>query len=120
MREQRRIARRQPVRRRRGTHVARVAQRLGLSQASEPGKIELDLCAQFAEESWSDSGHRLLLHGRYTCLAKSPLCVACPLNELCGSRLSAAVGGWKTRAADEAERVAAGIAANRAPLRSPA
>lgn len=95
------------------THVARVAQRLGLTEATDPGKIELDLCRQFPESSWSDSGHRVLLHGRYTCVAKAPLCVACPLNELCESRLSAPVGSWKSRAEDEAERVKAGMAANR-------
>jgi len=67
------------------THVRRVAQRLGLSQESDPAKIETDLCALFAKRSWIDTGHRLLLHGRYVCLAKAPQCERCVLNEVCRS-----------------------------------
>jgi endonuclease-3 len=67
------------------THVARVAQRLALTSESDPAKIEQDLCALFPKEAWIDMGHRLLLHGRYTCLAKKPQCERCPLRPLCPS-----------------------------------
>jgi endonuclease-3 len=93
------------------THIARVAQRLHLTEASEPGKIEQDLCALFPEREWVDMGHRILLHGRYTCLAKKPMCTACPLNELCPSRESAPEGSREERARSEASRVQQGMAA---------
>jgi endonuclease-3 len=93
------------------THVTRVAGRLGLTKQTEPVKIEQDLCAQFPSEQWVDMGHSILLHGRYTCLAKAPMCSVCPLNELCPSRLTKAEGGWEQRADQEAARVEAGITA---------
>jgi endonuclease-3 len=94
------------------THVARVAQRLGLTAHDGPGDIETDLRAHFAEDTWVDMGHRILLHGRYTCLAKNPLCSDCPLNELCPSRQTSAAGSWQERAHRECQRVDAGFAAS--------
>lgn len=88
------------------THVTRVAGRLGLTSATEPMKIEADLCRGFAQEHWVDMSHRVLLHGRYTCVAKKPWCEECPLNELCPSRESAAKGTWEERAQGEAARLA--------------
>ncbi|MEQ1632719.1 MAG: endonuclease III, partial [Planctomycetota bacterium] len=52
------------------THVMRVSQRLGLTAATKPEPIEQDLCRQIPQAEWTDSGHRILLHGRYVCLAK--------------------------------------------------
>lgn len=83
------------------THVSRVSQRLGLTREQDPAKIEADLCDQFAKRSWVDTGHRLLLHGRYVCLARAPQCESCPLNELCGSRELEAAGPWTHRAHSE-------------------
>lgn len=74
------------------THVSRVAQRLGLTTASKPEAIEQELCALLPQELWIDGGHRLLLHGRYVCLAQQPKCPQCPLAELCPARVSNAVG----------------------------
>jgi endonuclease-3 len=91
------------------THVARVAARLGLTKESEPVKIEQDLCAQFSREQWVDMGHTILLHGRYTCLAKAPMCTVCPLNELCPSHISEPEGTWQARAEAEVTRVDHGI-----------
>jgi endonuclease-3 len=65
------------------THVMRVSQKLGLTNATKPEKIEQDLCALLPQDQWTDGGHRILLHGRYVCLAKGPQCEQCPLNELC-------------------------------------
>lgn len=67
------------------THVARVSQRLGLTSETNPTKIEADLCDLFAKRTWIDMSHRLLLHGRYVCLAKAPQCEYCALNEICPS-----------------------------------
>lgn len=80
------------------THVTRVAQRLGLSAAKSAEKIEHDLCQRFPQEQWIDVGHRLLLLGRYVCLAKGPKCEDCPLAELCPSRAGEPLGSWRQRA----------------------
>jgi endonuclease-3 len=80
------------------THVMRVAQRLGLSAANQADKLEQDLCAQFPREQWIQTGHRLLLLGRYLCLAKGPKCEDCPLSEVCASRTADPLGTWQQRA----------------------
>lgn len=87
------------------THVARVSSRLGLTREDDPVKIERDLCAHFPRAEWPDQGHRLTLHGRYTCLAKKPECTRCPLNELCPSRLAPGEGSVHEREQLEAIRV---------------
>jgi len=69
------------------THAARVAQRLGLTKEEDPVKIERDLCAVFPREEWVDTGHRLVLHGRYVCTARAPRCGGCALREVCPSRV---------------------------------
>jgi endonuclease-3 len=83
------------------THATRVAQRLQLTGATDPVKIEADLCRRFPRREWIDLGHRLVLHGRYVCLARAPRCDACPLNELCPSRERNPQGTWRERAARE-------------------
>lgn len=80
------------------THVSRVAKRLELTIHEDPGKIEQDLCAVFPKHTWTASSHRLVLHGRYVCLARKPRCSACPLNELCPSAMANPEGTWKARA----------------------
>ncbi len=89
------------------THAGRVARRLELSDEQDPVKVERDLCAVFPRRSWADTGHRLVLHGRYVCVARKPRCAACPLNELCPAREADPEGGWTARAAAEAQLVAA-------------
>ncbi len=80
------------------THVMRVSQRLGLTVARQADKVEQDLCAQLPQEQWIDGGHRLLLLGRYVCLAKAPNCADCPVFELCPSRQGVALGSVESRA----------------------
>ncbi|HEX6244671.1 MAG TPA: endonuclease III, partial [Polyangiales bacterium] len=93
------------------THVTRVAQRLGLTREEDPVKIEQALCALFPREQWVELGHRTLLHGRYTCLARAPRCEECPLNQLCPARLTdLTTGPWTVLADQEAERVRVGMA----------
>ena len=67
------------------THAGRVARRLGLTAHEDPAKVEEDLMALFPREAWVDTGHRLVLHGRYVCTARAPRCAVCPLNECCPS-----------------------------------
>jgi endonuclease III len=83
------------------THVGRVARRLALTRDEDPVKVEEALMAALPKREWVDGGHRLLLHGRYVCLARAPRCELCPLNELCPSRDAPPVGKWTDRAAAE-------------------
>lgn len=88
------------------THVTRVSQRLALTTEKNAEKVERALCALFDEDQWIDTGHRILLLGRYVCLAKNPDCANCPINEICPSRQVDPVGPWEDRAAHTAELVA--------------
>jgi len=65
------------------THVKRVAGRLGLSGSVKPDDIERDLTAIIDRDLWTQATHLLILHGRKTCKARTPLCESCPLNALC-------------------------------------
>lgn len=61
------------------THVKRVANRLGLAASEDPGKIELSLQHLIPSRSWTAGSQRLLLHGRYVCLARKPKCDHCTI-----------------------------------------
>ena len=66
------------------THVFRVAARIGLStNAKTPLATELQLVKYFPEEIISKAHHWLILHGRYTCLARKPKCEKCGLTKVC-------------------------------------
>ncbi len=70
------------------THVGRVCRRLGWTSSNDPEKIEQTLSLLLPRDHWIDSASRLLLHGRYVCLAKTPLCGQCVLSEICPSAVS--------------------------------
>lgn len=63
-------------------HVARVAQRLGLSRSGDPEKIEADLQARLPRTQWVKATWCLVLHGRRIC-RPVPECPRCPVNGLC-------------------------------------
>lgn len=65
------------------THVKRVANRLGLTRSSDPDRIEQDLQELLPRSEWTGASQRLLLHGRYVCLARKPNCAACALYDDC-------------------------------------
>lgn len=65
------------------THVKRVAQRLELSASNDPDRIEEDLQRLMPPGDWTAGSQRLLLHGRYVCLARAPKCRECDLYDLC-------------------------------------
>ncbi len=67
------------------THVARVSQRLGLTSEKDPVKIERDLMPLFPRKEWTLLSHRMILHGRSTCTARSPRCGSCTLAAKCPS-----------------------------------
>ncbi|MBE7217281.1 MAG: endonuclease III [Caulobacteraceae bacterium] len=68
------------------THVFRVSHRLKLSRAPTPEKVEQDLMRIVPPEYLTRAHHWLILHGRYTCLARRPKCEACLIADLCPSR----------------------------------
>lgn len=61
------------------THVKRVSARLGLTESSDPEKIEQDLMKVLPENSWIDFNHLAMAHGRKVCKAPVPKCETCPL-----------------------------------------
>lgn len=65
------------------THVRRVADRLALTHSSDPEQIERDLQSMYPQDQWTDVSQRLLLHGRYVCLARKPRCLVCPIYDVC-------------------------------------
>ena len=65
------------------THVGRVSGRLGLTANADPEKIEQDLVALLPRGEWTVFAHRVIYHGRETCIARKPLCEGCVLNDLC-------------------------------------
>lgn len=71
------------------THVHRVARRLGLTRnAKTPSETERQLKAHIPMELWSKAHHWLILHGRYLCKARAPLCTQCGLQALCPSAVN--------------------------------
>jgi endonuclease III len=66
------------------THVFRVAARIGLSKnAKSPLECEKQLTRYFSPELLPDAHHWLILHGRYTCIARKPKCNECGLTHVC-------------------------------------
>ena len=68
------------------THVSRIAHRLDLTKNTDPVKIEQDLAKILPENRWIKFSHQIILHGRALCLARSPRCPECDLNDLCYAR----------------------------------
>jgi len=74
------------------THVFRVSERLGLTRAAKtPLAAEMQLVKHIPEEHIATAHHWLILHGRYTCLARSPKCSECGLTTFCKYYLKASV-----------------------------
>ena len=69
------------------THVARVSQRLQFTQQTTPNKIEADLYKIIPKKYLMHAHHWLILHGRYICKARSPLCHNCPIKQFCNYSL---------------------------------
>ena len=65
------------------THVKRVSGRLGLTENTDPDKIESDLCGIIPKRDWTEFSHRMIRHGRLVCAARKPKCPECPVLQLC-------------------------------------
>jgi len=67
------------------THVKRLSQRLGLTDNTNPDKIEKDLMDIVPKKQWARVTNLLIFHGRNVCTARKPNCKECTLNKLCPS-----------------------------------
>ena len=65
------------------THIFRVGNRTGLASGKNPLQVELKLLKRVPDEYKLHAHHWLILHGRYTCKARTPLCPACVVADLC-------------------------------------
>ena len=66
------------------THVFRVANRTGLAPGKDPLEVEAKLLKVTPKPYLRHAHHYLILHGRYTCVARKPLCGQCPVFAQCG------------------------------------
>ncbi len=65
------------------THVFRVAKRIGICSGSTPEKVEHELLANIPKKWLMYAHHWLILHGRYICKARKPMCDICPISNYC-------------------------------------
>jgi endonuclease-3 len=65
------------------THIFRIGNRTGLAPGKDPLAVELKLLEVIPEKYMMHAHHWLILHGRYTCLARKPLCEKCVIADLC-------------------------------------
>ncbi len=69
------------------THVKRLSRLLGLTEETNPDRIEKDLMTFVPLEYWGDITHLLIDHGRKVCIARRPQCSKCVLAPLCPSAI---------------------------------
>ena len=67
------------------THVGRLAVRLGLTNETDPVKVEQALMTLIPRDDWTLVAHLLIFHGRRVCLARTPRCESCMLADVCPS-----------------------------------
>jgi len=67
------------------THVYRVSHRLGLTRSKTVVLVEQDLMKVVPRAEWIHFAHLLIFHGRRICIARSPRCGVCPLQDICPS-----------------------------------
>ncbi|HXA27304.1 MAG TPA: endonuclease III [Candidatus Angelobacter sp.] len=81
------------------THVTRLTQRLGLTRSDDPVRIEAEVTAMVPRQEWTELSLRLILHGRRVCLARTPRCEVCVLNDICPSafKVGARTGSGRAR-----------------------
>ncbi len=65
------------------THVFRVSNRTGLANGKSPFEVEQQLLNVLPKKELKHAHHLILLHGRYVCKARNPLCNQCIINKIC-------------------------------------
>ncbi len=93
------------------THIFRVANRTGLAPGKNPLEVELSLEKKVPKEYKLHAHHWLILHGRYTCVARKPLCPTCVERDLCR---------FKDKTKELPPAKTSGTHASSAPRRKPA
>jgi endonuclease-3 len=68
------------------THIFRVANRTGIAPGKNVNEVEKRLLRLVPKEFLQDAHHWLILHGRYTCIARKPRCGSCTISDLCEYR----------------------------------
>ncbi len=68
------------------THVKRLSQRLGLTNYSDPIRIEKDLMKLLPQLEWENMSIHLIYHGRAICKARKPDCLSCQIFDLCDKK----------------------------------
>lgn len=68
------------------THVKRLTWRMGLTDNTDPDKIEMDIRSLLSDDQWMPFSHALIYHGRNVCKARKPGCNVCNVNRLCPKR----------------------------------
>jgi len=66
------------------THIFRIGNRMGLAPGKDVVAVEMKLYKNIPAEFMQHAHHWLILHGRYTCVARKPKCGECPVYDLCG------------------------------------
>lgn len=67
------------------THFGRLARRMGMTEQTDPVKVEREVAELFEPKDWTALSNRLVFHGRRVCHARVPACGACPVTHLCPS-----------------------------------
>ncbi|MFF7726425.1 endonuclease III [Streptomyces sp. NPDC008001] len=67
------------------THFGRLVRRWKWTEATDPEKVEAEICALFPKSEWTMLSHRVIFHGRRICHSRRPACGACPIAPLCPS-----------------------------------
>ena len=67
------------------THVGRLARRMGLTRDERPERVEADLMSLLPRKEWIIFSHRMIFHGRQTCIARKPRCRVCTIADICPS-----------------------------------
>jgi len=68
------------------THVKRIAYKIGLTNETDPQKVEFDLMKHLPREHWIRFNTQVIAHGRAVCVARRPKCESCCLREFCMQR----------------------------------
>jgi endonuclease-3 len=68
------------------THIFRVSNRTGIAPGKNVNEVEQRLLRLVPDEFMLDAHHWLILHGRYTCIARKPRCQSCTISDLCEYR----------------------------------
>lgn len=71
------------------THIFRISNRMGMAPGKDVLAVEKKLLKIVPEQFMMHAHHWLILHGRYTCIARKPKCGACPVYDICGFRKKA-------------------------------